>query len=106
METKERGCDYAIRIAELVRFLRENGSQYPLEERLLSCGVAIGVALRGDYPGERDYQTAVKNIIEADYMIEMAAIAGYLSVEQTIHIRADGAKLLKQVEKEQKKVGK
>lgn len=35
MDTKERTFDYAIRITELVRFLKEEGCNYPPGEKLI-----------------------------------------------------------------------
>lgn len=100
MDMKERGFDYSIRIAELVRFLREEGKGFPLEDKLLSCGVAVGLSLKGEHPEEKDYRTAAENIRESDYLIEMAAAAGYISEEQTVYIRGDAKKLLELIQQE------
>ncbi|MFT4105187.1 MAG: four helix bundle protein [Lacrimispora sp.] len=97
-EIQERAFDFSIRIAELVSFLREDPRGFPLCERLLVCGVETGLACRASsdsrYPAKRAKQAAAY-VMEADYIIEMAQVAGYLTQEQCIHIRADCSNLFK-----------
>ena len=96
MTLMEKGFDYSVRIAELVRFLREEGGGFPLDEKLLTCGVEVGLACR--VPEKQGARRAADCLREADYLIEMAAKAGYLSEQQTVHIREDGRRLLKMLE--------
>jgi len=102
---QERGFDFSIRIAELVQFLRTDKLDFPLCERLLSCGVETGLVSRaliqGDVNCEEDTsereinrKRALTLIMEADYIIEMAQVAGYLTKEQCVHIRTDCKTLL------------
>ena len=90
LDTKSR--DFSIRIGELVRYLRENGQGFPLCDRLLSCGVNAGLSIREGRTSE-----AAKLIEEADYIIEMAVVAGYLRTKQDVHIRADCKDLLEAI---------
>lgn len=94
---QEKGFDFSIRIAELVRFLRTDKLGFPLCERLLSCGVGAGLACRkavsecrssAEYAGQ-----AAEFVTEADYIIDMARVAGYLTAEQCVHIQEDCKKL-------------
>ncbi|MCL2120754.1 MAG: hypothetical protein FWH28_00710 [Clostridiales bacterium] len=87
---KEKGLDFSMRIGELVRYLRENGQGFPLCDRLLVCGVNTGMFIRRGNPKE-----AAELVEEADYIIEVAVVAGYLTQRQDIHIRADCESLLK-----------
>ena len=82
--------DLSIRVAELVKYLREDDKNFPLCERMLSCGVSAGLALRGGKP-----QEAAKFVAETDYIIEMAIVAGYMKKQQGVHIREDCESILK-----------
>ena len=88
----EKGFDFSIRIGELVRYLRENGQGFPLCDRLLFCGVNAGMNIRGGKIAE-----AAELVEEADYIVEMAVVAGYLTAHQDVHIRADCESLLKMI---------
>lgn len=92
MELTNQARDYSIRIAELVKFLREDGKQFPLSDALLSCGVEIGMILSN--PDEEGQRQAVKVLQKTDYLLEMAVSAGYLTELQSVHIRDEGRVLL------------
>ena len=85
----QRGVDYSIRVAELVRYLRENGQGFPLCDRLLYCGVNAGLAIR-----EGKKPAAAALVDETVYIIGMAVTAGYLTRQQSVHIRGDCDNLL------------
>jgi hypothetical protein len=87
---EKNSFDFSIRIAELVRYLREDGKGFPLCERLLFCGVNAGLCIRGGRKRE-----AAELLEEADYIIEMAVAAGYLTPRQDVHIRADCGNLMR-----------
>ena len=89
---EKKGIEFSVRIAELVKYLREDGKEFQLSDRLLSCGVTVGLLMRSG-----KYNEAAKLITEADYIIEMAIVAGYLTSKQGVHIRADCENLLKQI---------
>lgn len=98
-DIQERGFDFSIRIAELVQFLRADKLGFPLSERLLSCGVGAGLACRAlalAADGKKQAECAgqaAELVTEADYIIDMARVAGYLTAEQCVHIQADCQKL-------------
>jgi len=89
MDIAARAYDFSVRIAELVKYLREDQKDFPLSERLLSCGVGAGLALRAN-----DREKAVDSLREADYLLEMAVKSGYLKEIQSKHIRQEGRELL------------
>ena len=93
---KEKGIDFSMRIGELVRYLRENAGGFPLCDRLLFCGVNAGRYIRGGKKSE-----AAELVEEADYIIEIAVVAGYLTSRQDVHIRADCENLLKMLNENQ-----
>lgn len=95
MELDKQAQDYAIRMAELVRFLREDNKGFPLSDELLSCGVEVGLSLRE--PGTEDFKRAAGVLKKADYLLEMAKRAGYLTELQGVHIRDEGRALLEAV---------
>ncbi len=96
---REKGFDFSIRIAELVQFLRTDQRGFPLCERLLDCGIETGLACRTSAEGGRQQGKKAKQaaalVLEADYIIEMAQVSGYLTQEQCIYIRADCKNLIR-----------
>lgn len=90
MRIDESAYDFSVRIAELVRYLKEEGQEFPLSNKLLDCGVGAGLAAR-----ENDRKTAANYIRQADYIIEMATKSGYLTETQTAPIRNECKTLLK-----------
>lgn len=89
MDIAERAYDYSVRVAELVRYLKAEGKDFPLSDKLLDCAVSAGLSTRTP-----DRKAAADSVREADYLIEMAAKAGYLTQRQAAHIREDGKALL------------
>ena len=100
MTLKEKGFDYSIRIAELVRFLREEGGSFPFVVQRLGWGVEVGLTC--GVAGKLNLPHATSCLREADYLIEMAAKAGYLTEQQTVYIREDGRTLLQMLEQAEK----
>lgn len=101
MELNKQAQDYAIRVAELVKFLREDDKGFPLADELLACGVEAGMALWEAESGN-NWQRTAKAIRKADYLLEMAVHAGYLTELQSFHIRDEGRALLETLETQQK----
>lgn len=99
MRLEAASLDYSIRITELVRYLREAGKDFPLCDELLHCGVEAGVLLR-EPP---DWERALGLLGRADYILEMAAVAGYLTPRQTARIRSDGQHLMELIRTHRKR---
>lgn len=101
MSITQKSFDFSVRIAELVRYLRENGKEFPLANQLLECGVGIGLACRqlsdSNKPPDDAASRAASLLREADYLLEMAVRSGYLSQRQSIYVREDAQVLLDQV---------
>lgn len=90
--------DYAIRIAEMVRYLREKPDRFPLCPELLAAGVRAGMAARDidDLEGaaERSRAREVANAIdEVSYYLDMAVHSGYLTNLEASHVSHMGADL-------------
>lgn len=96
MKLNKQAKDYAIRVAEMVKFLREDGKGFPLSDELLSCGVEAGMALQT--PDRNGWKRAAEALKKADYLLEMAVSAGYLTEIQSVHIRDEGRELLDAVQ--------
>lgn len=96
MELMKQAIDYSIRVAELVKFLREDGRMFPLSDVLLSCGIETGMALRE--PDTKGFRQAAAALRKADYLFEMAVSAGYLTERQSVHIRDKGRALLEAID--------
>ncbi|MCO7120856.1 four helix bundle protein [Ihubacter massiliensis] len=99
MNISEKGFNYAIRTAEVVRYLKDSEKNFPLCERLLACGLETGMNCQELSKGETAEdilrKLALYKIKEADYIIEMAVYGGYLTELQSVHIREDGEELIK-----------
>ena len=98
MDRSNAAFDYAIRIAELVRYLRENPDRFPLSAELLAAGVRAGMAaqdiesLQGEAARLRSGET--RNAIdETLYLIDMAVHSGYLTELESTHVRTMGTDL-------------
>lgn len=122
----EQGITYSLHIAELIRYLRENGSGFPLCERLLTLGVQVGLhchSLNDEKTNHSDSLAQAKKdqsheqgkpdrrkkhkqiekeyIHEVKYILEMAVHGGYLTKSQTVHIYNEGEALVKRLAKHQ-----
>lgn len=89
MDMMECAYDYSVRVAELVRYLKEDGRDFPLSDKLLDCAVAAGLAAR-----KKERKAAADCVEQSDYMIEMAAKGGYLTERQAAPIREESRKLI------------
>lgn len=90
---EQQGMDFSIHIAELVRFLREEQGGFALTDRLMACGTNAGLWCRTAQDAEMR-RKAREVIREADYIIEMAVRAGYLTERQSLPLREECAALL------------
>jgi hypothetical protein len=101
MENARKGLEISVQCAELVRLLRTDGQNFPLRERLLYRGAAVGLCCRkmagGDDPKMR--REAIDALEEADYIVEMAMHAGYLTPMQGDTFREDCGELLAALKK-------
>lgn len=89
MDVKEQAYDFSVRIAEIVRYLKENDNDFSLSEKLLDSGVGAGLAAR-----EGNRERAADYVRQADYILEMAQKSGYLTETQTKPIRGKGDALI------------
>ena len=94
MSFQERAYDFSVRIAEIVRYLKEEGGEFPLGDKLLDCGVRAGISTR-----EGNLKAAADYVRQAEYILEMSVKSGYLSERQGLPILAECADLLTALEK-------
>ena len=94
MTLAEMAYDFSVRVAECVKYLKDNNKHFPLTDKLLDCGLMAGIAVRDGKRGE-----AAGYVARADYMLEMAARSGYMTATQARQIRADAQKLLDELRK-------
>ena len=87
---EKQSINFSVRVAELAKYLREDNRCFPLADQLLSCGVQAGLAMRSN-----DRKAAATFVAQSDYIIEMAVFAGYLTAQQSVHVRADCEALIK-----------
>lgn len=93
MDIQESAYDLSVRIAEIVRYLKEDVGEFPLSDKLLDCGVKAGLSAReGGLKATADY------VRQADYILEMAVKSGYLSERQSLPIRTECADLLAELD--------
>ena len=92
MNLAERSYEYSVRIAELVRFFREDGNSFPLSDELLGCGVEAGMQLQKR--GEENSNSAIAALEKIKYLISMAVNAGYLTKLQSEQILFETDELL------------
>lgn len=90
MNIEESTYNFSVRVTEIVRYLKEEGLEFPLSDKLLDCGVNAGLSAR-----KGDYKTTADYVQQADYIIEMAAKSGYLTETQTRPVRSECNTLLK-----------
>lgn len=98
MNRSNDAFDFAIRVAELVRYLREKPERFPLCPELLAAGVRAGMAARDlDDPagpaGASRAREAATAIDEVCYYLEMAVRSGYLTDLEASHVRTMGTNL-------------
>lgn len=89
MAIEDRMYDFSVRIAEIVRYLKENESGFPLCDKLLDCVIGAGIFIRKD-----NYQEAADNLQQISYILEMAVKSGYLTERQSLPILSDCHELL------------
>ena len=90
--------DFAIRVAELVRYLREKPERFPLAAEMLAAGVRAGMAARDleDLAGAAQAsraREAAAAIEEVSYYLEMAVRSGYLTELEAARVRQMGTNL-------------
>ena len=101
-EIEWAGFDFSIRISELVKYLKSSDKGFPLSERLLICGINIGLSCRkiGTNLDNDLVNDAIELLTEADYIMEMAVVGGYLTKQQGVHVRMDAIEIIKKLKEE------
>lgn len=92
----------AVRLVELVRYLKDEGKDFPLSERLLICGNGVGVNLRiakMSVAKERAVKTgqALAYALECEYLLKLMAKTGYMTEYQSMPLREDCTSLISMI---------
>lgn len=99
-ELEMQAMDFAIHVAELVKYLREEGGSFPLCDRLLAAATGLGCDCRA-WSREGSGRVLGRALLlteEIDYVLEIALRAGYLNDKQSRPIREDCKSLRRQLE--------
>ena len=98
MNRSNDAFDFAIRVAELVRYLREKPERFPLAAEMLAAGVRAGMAARdledlASAAQASRAREAAAAIDEVRYYLEMAVRSGYRTELEAARVRQTGADL-------------
>lgn len=98
MNRSKDAFDFAIRVAELVRYVREKPERFPLAAEMLAAGVRAGMAARdledlADAAQASRAREASAAIDEVRYYLEMAVRSGYLTELEAARVRQMGTDL-------------
>lgn len=98
MNRSNDAFDFAIRVAELVRYVREKPERFPLAAEMLAAGVRAGMAARdledlADAAQASRAREASAAIDEVRYYLEMAVRSGYLTELEAARVRQMGTDL-------------
>lgn len=98
MNRSNDAFDFAIRVAELVRYLREKPERFPLAAEMLAAGVRAGMAARdledlADAAQASRAREASAAIDEVRYYLEMAVRSGYLTELEAARVSQMGTDL-------------
>ena len=98
MNRSNDAFDFAIRVAELVRYVREKPERFPLAAEMLAVGVRAGMAARdledlADAAQASRAREASAAIDEVRYYLEMAVRSGYLTELEAARVRQMGTDL-------------
>lgn len=98
---QQKSFDFAIRIVNLYRYLKEEKKEYILSKQLLRAGTSIGANVEEAIGGqsEKDFfsklSIAYKEARETHYWIRLLTKTNYLQKEETLSILEDTEELLK-----------
>ena len=98
MNRSNDAFDFAIRVAELVRYLREKPERFPLAAEMLAAGVRASMATRdledlASAAQASRAREAAAAIDEVRYYLEMAVRSGYLTELEAARVLQTGADL-------------
>ncbi|MDR1093537.1 MAG: four helix bundle protein [Clostridiales bacterium] len=97
---KIKSVDFAVRIVNLCRYLRETGREYALFDQLLRSGTAIGANYREarNAASRKDFINkiliALKEADETEYWLELLSKTKYLTEKEYESIKGDCGELV------------
>ena len=96
----EKSFDFAVRIVNLAKHLRNGQKEYTLSKQILRCGTSIGAniseAQRGQSKADfaAKMNIALKEASETEYWLRLLYKTDYLSEEQFVSMHRDVKELL------------
>lgn len=104
----ESSFDFSIRLVELVKYLRDENREFPLEKWLLIRGNGVWVNLRMAELSDGKERSGAENqalacAVEIGYMLKLMAKTGYLDEQQSMPLREDCDELVKLISDSKKK---
>jgi len=99
----QNSFDFSIRLIELVKYLKDEGREFPLSERLLICGNGIGVNLciaKMSALKERTAKSeqALAFAVECEHLLKLMAKTGYMTEQQSVPLREDCSHLINMID--------
>ena len=97
----DKSMDFAVRIVNLYKYLRDKHSEYVLSKQVLRSGTSIGANVKEAVRAQSkaDFNTkmhiAMKEASETEYWLELLERTGYLTGGQAASILADCVELIK-----------
>ena len=97
----DKSMDFAVRIVNLYKFLKENRSEYVLSKQILRSGTSIGANVKEAIyaQSKADFNAkmyiAMKEASETEYWIELLERTEYITKKQAESLLADCIELIK-----------
>ncbi|MBR5379258.1 MAG: four helix bundle protein [Clostridia bacterium] len=91
----DKSCQFAVRIVNLCKFLRQEKHEYILSKQVMRSGTSIGANLtEGDYAiSEKEFLAkqyiALKECVETLYWLQLLRQTDYLTDDQFRSLEAD-----------------
>ena len=98
---KEKSFDFAIRIVNLYKYLKNEKNEFVLSKQILRCGTSIGANINEAQQGQskKDFlmkmNIALKECTETKYWIELLSATDYIDTEQKESVIKDCIELEK-----------
>jgi len=98
---KDKSYNFAIRVVDLNRYLRDRKHEFVLSKQVLRCGTAIGALIREAEFGQSraDFRNkmyiALKEANETDYWLNLLKDTRYISESEFESISSDCKELIR-----------
>lgn len=96
-----KSLDFALRIINLHKYLRDKHQEYTLSKQILRSGTSIGANITEGYHSQSDadfilkYSIAQKECAETLYWLELLYKSDYIDQQAYLSMTADATEILK-----------